>query len=108
MARLQDRQMTAYVTTRYYRAPEVVIQHGRYDSKVDMFSLGCIFAELLEKRILFKSRDGKYVEHMFNFIFSIDYSPKARNHYIMITELLGKTPDEMQENVTNRFVSSYL
>lgn len=44
---------TIYVTTRWYRAPEVILTASSYTSALDMWSIGCIFAELLTKRTLF-------------------------------------------------------
>lgn len=38
-------QNTSHVTTRWYRAPEVLLEVG-YTEKIDVWSLGCIFAEL--------------------------------------------------------------
>lgn len=37
---------TNYVSTRWYRAPEIIFRSRDYDEKADMFALGCIFAEL--------------------------------------------------------------
>jgi protein kinase len=37
---------TGYVSTRWYRAPEIIMRQGQYDGKVDIFALGCIMAEL--------------------------------------------------------------
>merc|ERR1711916_322952 len=37
---------TEYVCTRWYRAPEVIFERGAYTKAVDMWSIGCIFAEL--------------------------------------------------------------
>lgn len=39
------RQLTHHVITRWYRAPEVILSQP-YDALVDMWSIGCIFAEL--------------------------------------------------------------
>ena len=40
------RQLTKHVVTRWYRAPELILIQP-YTSAVDLWSLGCIFAELL-------------------------------------------------------------
>lgn len=40
------RQLTRHVVTRWYRAPEVILQES-YDERVDVWSLGCVLAELL-------------------------------------------------------------
>lgn len=59
---------TGGVVTLYYRAPEIVIGHP-YDQKSDMWSIGCIFGELLNfgKPIL----PGKNEEHQFELICSL-------------------------------------
>ncbi|KAI7891108.1 kinase-like domain-containing protein [Mucor mucedo] len=44
--------MTEYVATRWYRAPEIMLSF-----RIDIWSLGCIFAELLGNKPLFKGRD---------------------------------------------------
>ena len=44
--------LTSVVVTLWYRSPEVLL-HSTYSSSVDMWSLGCIFAELYLKRPLF-------------------------------------------------------
>ena len=41
--------LTEYVVTRYYRAPEVMLSSHVYSSAIDMWSLGCSFAELLTR-----------------------------------------------------------
>ena len=42
-----EASLTSYVETRWYRAPELLVDCKHYDAKVDVWSLGCIFAELL-------------------------------------------------------------
>ncbi|GMJ16032.1 hypothetical protein like AT4G19110 [Hibiscus trionum] len=44
---------TEYVSTRWYRAPEVLLQSYLYTSKVDMWAMGAIMAELFTLRPLF-------------------------------------------------------
>ena len=46
--------MTEYVQTRWYRAPEVMLSSQQYGESVDMWSVGCILAELVNRRVLFK------------------------------------------------------
>lgn len=41
------RLTTPHVVTRWYRAPEVVLLSKKYSSAIDIWSIGCIFAELL-------------------------------------------------------------
>ena len=44
------RQLTKHVVTRWYRAPELILLQ-EYDFSVDMWSIGCIFAELLSMQV---------------------------------------------------------
>ncbi|XP_057480359.1 cyclin-dependent kinase F-4-like [Actinidia eriantha] len=44
---------TEYVSTRWYRAPEVLLQSPMYNSAVDMWAMGAIMAELFTLRPLF-------------------------------------------------------
>lgn len=44
---------TDYVSTRWYRAPEVLLRSTNYSSPIDMFAIGCILAELYTLRPLF-------------------------------------------------------
>jgi len=48
--------LTEYVVTRWYRAPEV-LKGKQYGPAVDVWSAGCIFAELISRRPLFPGRD---------------------------------------------------
>ncbi|KAA0177823.1 hypothetical protein FNF27_00994 [Cafeteria roenbergensis] len=44
---------TDYVSTRWYRAPEILLRSRYYNSPIDVFACGCILAELLTLRPLF-------------------------------------------------------
>ena len=44
---------TDYVSTRWYRAPELVLRSTTYSSPVDVFAFGCIAAELYNLAPLF-------------------------------------------------------
>lgn len=41
------RELTGHVVTRWYRAPELILLEKDYGPAIDMWSVGCIFAELL-------------------------------------------------------------
>lgn len=50
--------MTEYVVTRWYRPPEIMLAPtGAYNEAVDMWSIGCIFGELLNRRPMFPGSD---------------------------------------------------
>jgi len=44
---------TDYVSTRWYRAPEILLRSPTYNSPIDMWACGCIMAELFTLRPLF-------------------------------------------------------
>lgn len=52
----QNRPMTQEVVTQYYRAPEILMGARYYTDAVDVWSVGCIFGELLRRRILFQAQ----------------------------------------------------
>ncbi|CAL5866192.1 uncharacterized protein PFLUO_LOCUS399 [Penicillium psychrofluorescens] len=82
LARVQEAHMTGYVSTRYYRAPEIMLTWRRYNEKVDIWSAGCIFAELILGRPLFPGKN-----HI--------------DQFCVITELLGNPPDNVVAQVTS-------
>lgn len=91
LARVKDAQMTGYVSTRYYRAPEIMLTWQKYDVEVDIWSAGCILAEMLLGKPLFPGTD-----HI--------------NQFSIITELLGSPPQDLIDSIasenTLRFVKS--
>ena len=86
LARVQDPQMTGYVSTRYYRAPEIMLTWQKYDVEVDIWSAGCIFAEMLDGKPLFPGKD-----HV--------------NQFSIITELLGTPQDDVIDTIASENVS---
>ncbi|CAG7950505.1 unnamed protein product [Penicillium salamii] len=91
LAREQDAQMTGYVATRYYRAPEIMLTWQKYTYAVDMWSVGCIMAEMILGRPLFPGKDHVH-------------------QFTLITEILGKPSEEVMKRVfsssTLNFVQS--
>jgi serine/threonine protein kinase len=49
--------MTEYVVTRWYRAPELLLNCSEYTEAIDVWSVGCIFMELLNRKPLFPGKD---------------------------------------------------
>jgi nemo like kinase len=60
----KNKCMTQEVVTQYYRAPELLLGAHHYSYAIDVWSVGCIFAELLGRRILFQASSPlKQVDH---------------------------------------------
>jgi p38 MAP kinase len=53
LARQVSNEMTGYVTARWWRAPEILLNWMHYNQKADVWSVGCIMAEMLNGRPLF-------------------------------------------------------
>lgn len=49
--------LTEYVVTRWYRAPEIMLACHEYSKPIDIWSVGCIFAELLQRKPYFPGDD---------------------------------------------------
>ncbi|XP_077613960.1 mitogen-activated protein kinase 11 [Crocuta crocuta] len=62
LARQADEEMTGYVATRWYRAPEIMLNWMHYNQTVDIWSVGCIMAELLQGKALFPGND--YIDQL--------------------------------------------
>ena len=48
----------AYICSRYYRAPELIFGNVDYDSQIDVWSIGCVIAELLLGHPIFPGENG--------------------------------------------------
>ena len=71
-------EYTDYVATRWYRAPELLVGDTQYGPPVDVWAIGCVFAELLcgqplwpgrsdvDQLYLIKKTLGTVVLHIFS------------------------------------------
>uniref|UniRef100_A0A2K5QFG7 mitogen-activated protein kinase n=2 Tax=Platyrrhini TaxID=9479 RepID=A0A2K5QFG7_CEBIM len=84
--------LTEYVATRWYRAPEIMLNSKGYTKSIDIWSVGCILAEMLSNRPIFP---GKHYLDQLNHILGILGSPsqedlnciinlKARNYLLSL------------------------
>ncbi|CAB3404360.1 unnamed protein product [Caenorhabditis bovis] len=82
--------MTQYVSTRWYRAPEILFSMLEYDTKVDLWSAGCIFGEMLLRRQLFP---GKFDEC---------------SQVKLIIYYLGTPDNEVMERVSRKKIKEWI
>jgi p38 MAP kinase len=92
--------MTGYVSTRYYRAPEIMLTWQKYDVAVDIWSTGCIFAEMLEGKPLFPGKDRELTAPLRRI--TTDYVDV--NQFSIITELLGTPPADVIQTIASENV----
>jgi serine/threonine protein kinase len=55
------------VCTLWYRAPELLLGATSYSIAIDIWSIGCVFAEMLTSQPLFVSREPQQSEHLRTF-----------------------------------------
>lgn len=67
--------LTEYVATRWYRAPEIMLSFQSYTKAIDIWSVGCILAELLGGNPIFKGKD--YVDQLNQILFIVGTPPEA-------------------------------
>ncbi|XP_074115717.1 mitogen-activated protein kinase p38b isoform X2 [Cotesia typhae] len=89
LARPTENEMTGYVATRWYRAPEIMLNWMHYNQTVDIWSVGCIMAELLTGRTLFPGTDHI---HQLN----------------LIMEVLGTPRDEFMLKISSESAKNYI
>jgi cyclin-dependent kinase-like len=77
-------QMTDYVATRWYRAPELLLSEGIYGPEVDYWAIGCIMGELIDGNPIFPG-DDEYDQ--LNYIIKI-----IGNLPIQFTEMFYENP----------------
>ena len=51
--------LTDYITTRWYRAPEVLLSWKNYSKAIDIWSVGCILAEMIARKPFFKGNESE-------------------------------------------------
>ncbi|QQK46208.1 MAP kinase, conserved site [Penicillium digitatum] len=70
--------MTEYVATRWYRAPEIMLTFKEYTKAIDVWSVGCILAEMLSGKPLFP---GKDYHHQLTLILDVLGTPTMEDYY---------------------------
>eukprot|EP01156_Anaeramoeba_ignava_P010460 Anaeramoba_ignava/a479814_110.p2 GENE.a479814_110~~a479814_110.p2 ORF type:complete len:335 (-),score=94.66 a479814_110:219-1223(-) len=85
----EDNMLTEYVATRWFRAPEIILSWKEYTKAIDVWSVGCIFAEILGRKTLFPGR---------NYIHQIE----------LIVELIGTPSVEEIDTFQNEAAKEYM
>eukprot|EP00443_Scrippsiella_acuminata_P056670 CAMPEP_0115487216 /NCGR_PEP_ID=MMETSP0271-20121206/60840_1 /TAXON_ID=71861 /ORGANISM="Scrippsiella trochoidea, Strain CCMP3099" /LENGTH=490 /DNA_ID=CAMNT_0002915257 /DNA_START=136 /DNA_END=1604 /DNA_ORIENTATION=+ len=111
MASIGRRHLTGHVVTRWYRAPELILLQENYTTAIDLWSVGCIYAELLNMLEGVKLEDrGPLFPGSSCFPLSPDHKHKTDYRYhtrgkhdqlSMIFNLLG-TPSEEDVAILER------
>lgn len=57
---IKNKPSNFYQVTRFYRPPELLMKALEYDATVDVWSAGCIFAEMIRRHVVFPGRDSAH------------------------------------------------
>jgi len=72
--------LTDYIATRWYRAPEVILSWKQYTAAIDVWSVGCILAELIRRKPLLPAQN-------------------EQEQMMMITNLIGKPSNDLIDQI---------
>ncbi|RWS24782.1 mitogen-activated protein kinase 14-like isoform X4 [Leptotrombidium deliense] len=89
LARQAEAEMTGYVATRWYRAPEIMLNWMHYNQTVDIWSVGCIMAELITSKTLFPGTD--HIDQL-----------------LRIMTLCGTPDEELMKKITSEEARNYI
>jgi mitogen-activated protein kinase 1/3 len=115
--------LSHHVVTRWYRAPELILIQNNYTSAIDIWSLGCIFAELMvllkdncinpyERKPLFPGKScfplsppkdqSRIIKS------NHGYPVDSRDQLNVIFEVIGAPKEEDMEFITDSHAKDYL
>lgn len=86
---MDNPELTEYVATRWYRAPEILLSSTHYTKGVDMWSIGCILAEMFIGKALFP---GTSTLNQLEKILSVGPKPTREGNTFFI---MNKTEKDM-------------
>lgn len=55
---MQGEPNVSYICSRYYRAPELIFGNSNYTTSIDVWSVGCVIAELMLGQPIFPGESG--------------------------------------------------
>ena len=102
----KNNNLTDYVCTRWYRAPECALKSINYDEKIDVWAIGCIMAELYTLKPLFPGMDEL---DQFNKIVKILGTPEYENWpegYTLIQKMNIRFPNYTKVDLKNKIFSA--
>jgi len=95
---------TEYVATRWYRAPEIMLNSKAYSISIDIWSVGCILAEMLGNRPLFP---GKHYLNQLSLILNLVGTPSASDMKCIHNEKARVYVESLPVQVKRPWAQSY-
>jgi cyclin-dependent kinase 12/13 len=100
-------KFTNRVVTRWYRAPELLLGEQQYSAAIDMWSVGCVMAELFLKRAIFPGKDDlDQLKLIFDLCGkpSLDGIPQSWSHLSNVKDIFGAESQPSQLNLRFAFL----
>ena len=101
----QDGLATGYVTTRWYRAPEVMFTWQSYTSALDAWSAGCIIAEMLNRLVRRVTYVDPKKDERYYALFPAD---SHVDHLKLILSVLGEPPPAVIAGITEDTIRQFV
>lgn len=101
---VSSQEYTEYVVTRWYRAPEIMLGFHAYDQAIDMWSIGCIFGEMLLLQPVFPGND--YIHQLKLIVKLLGRPPKADLWFVSNQNAMNfmlQLPDYKSQNFRAKF-----
>jgi len=102
-----EQEYTEYVVTRWYRAPEIMLGFHAYDQAIDMWSIGCIFGEMLLLQPIFPGND--YI-HQLKLIVRLVGSPSEKDLWFVSNQnamnFMLQLPNFKPLNLRSKFLDA--
>lgn len=96
--------MTEYVATRWYRAPEIMLTFKEYTKAIDIWSVGCILAEMLNGKPLFPGKDCELgIPPCITLLTALDH-----HQLTLILDVLGTPTMEDYYGIKSRRAREYI
>lgn len=100
--------MTEYVATRWYRAPEIMLTFKEYTKAIDVWSVGCILAEMLSGKPLFPGKDCTCDTLSYLFEKSLNSGLADHHQLTLILDVLGTPTMEDYYGIKSRRAREYI
>lgn len=96
--------LTEYVCTRWYRSPEILCSWSNYSTLIDVWSVGCIFGEMLERKPIFPGHNTQHqLEVIVKCIGSVSESDLQRVENDKCRKFLRDMPKTPPRNLAEMF-----
>jgi len=104
---VEEQEYTEYVVTRWYRAPEIMLGFHAYDQAIDLWSIGCIFGEMLLQQPVFPGND--YI-HQLKLIVKMLGRPSEADLWFVSNQnalnFMLQLPDYNSQDLRSKFPSA--